>query len=251
MSCRQTITPRNRSMRFSLSLAGLAFVLAPLVAADNWPSFRGPTGDGIADAKNLPTEWSERENVRWKSAIHGKGWSSPVVWGDQVWMTTADEVRGTGKVNPKETGGATGVKVEKVTFYAICVDRKTGSIVHDVKLAEQNEPAFCHDFNSYASPTPAIEEGRVYAHFGSHGTWCIDTATGKPLWERRDLKCNHFRGPGSSPVIYKNLLVMIFDGFDYQYVIALDKSNGQTVWKKDRNTKYSTDNGDYKKAYAT
>jgi outer membrane protein assembly factor BamB len=238
-------------MRFSLPLAALAFFLAPLFASDNWPTFRGPTGDGIADARNLATEWSEKENIRWKTAVHGKGWSSPVVWGDQVWMTTADEVRGTGKVNPKETGGATGIKVEKVTFYAVCVDRQTGSIVHDVKLAEQNDPAFCHDFNSYASPTPAIEEGRVYAHFGSHGTWCLDTATGKPLWERRDLKCNHFRGPGSSPILYKNLLVMIFDGFDYQYVIALNKSNGQTVWKKDRDTKYSTDNGDYKKAYAT
>ena len=238
-------------MRFCLAPAALALLLSPAHAADNWPAFRGPTGDGISDAKNLPTEWSEDKNVRWKTAIHGKGWSSPIVWGEQVWMTTSEEVRGTGKVNPKDTGGATGIKVEKVTFYAVCVNRKTGAVLHDIKLAEETDPAFCHDFNSYASPTPVIEEGRVYAHFGSHGTWCIDTASGKPLWDRRDLKCNHYRGPGSSPILYNNLLIMIFDGFDYQYVAALDKTTGQNVWKKDRNTKYSTDNGDFKKAYAT
>src|SRR5207253_285501 len=97
-----------------------------------------------------------------KTAIHGKGWSSPVVWGNQVWMTTAEEVRGDKKVSPKETGGATGIVVEKVTFHAVCVDRASGKVVHDVKLATEDYPAFCHDFNSYASPTPVIEEGRVY-----------------------------------------------------------------------------------------
>ena len=238
-------------MRFCLPVVALALLAAPAFPADNWPGYRGPTGDGVSDAKNLPTEWSEDKNIRWKTAIHGKGWSSPVVWGDQVWMTTAEEVRGTGKVNPKDTGGASGVKVEKVTFYAVCVNRKTGSIVHDIKIAEETNPAFCHDFNSYASPTPVIEAGRVYVHFGSHGTWCLDTATGKPLWDRRDLKCNHYRGPGSSPILYKNLLVMIFDGSDYQYVVALDKATGHTAWKKDRNIKYASENGDYKKAYAT
>jgi len=238
-------------MRYLLPAALLVFVSIPGFPVDNWPTYRGPTGNGIATAKNLPAEWSETKNIRWKTAIHGKGWSSPVVWGDQVWMTTANEVRGTGKVDPKTTGGAGGIKVEKVTFYAVCVNRKTGTIEHDLQLAEENNPAFCHDFNSYASPTPVIEDGRIYVHFGSHGTWCLDTATGKPLWERRDLKCNHFRGPGSSPIVFKNLLIMIFDGADEQYVIALDKSNGETVWRKDRNTKYSTDNGDYKKAYGT
>ncbi len=99
--------------------------------------------------------------------------------------------------------------------------------------------------------TPFIEQGRLYAHFGSHGTWCIDTDTGKTLWERRDLKCNHFRGPASSPVVYGDLLYLIFDGFDLQYVAALDKMTGTTIWKSDRDIKYSSDNGDLKKAYAT
>jgi outer membrane protein assembly factor BamB len=141
--------------------------------------------------------------------------------------------------------------VQRVTLFAVCLDRKTGKVLHDVKLGVQEKPQYCHPFNSYASPTPVIEQGRIYAHFGSLGTWAVDTATGKPLWERRDLKCDHFRGAGSSPIVYKNLLILIFDGFDFQYVAALDKNTGDTVWKQDRNTKYRNDNGDFKKAYAT
>jgi outer membrane protein assembly factor BamB len=135
--------------------------------------------------------------------------------------------------------------------YAICVDLKTGKIIHDIKLFSTEKPAFCIPYNSYASCTPVIEEGRLYAHFGSAGTACVDTASGKTLWLRRDLPCDHFRGPGSSPILYKNLLILTFDGFDLQYLAALDKTTGKTVWRKDRTTKYSTDNGDYKKAYST
>ncbi|MBX9580127.1 MAG: PQQ-like beta-propeller repeat protein [Gemmataceae bacterium] len=229
-----------------LALLALA-VVTPLLAADNWPAFRGH-GDAVSDAK-VPTEWSEAKNVRWKTAIHGKGWSSPVVWGNQVWVTTADEVH-SGKLKPVPGKGLS-TDVVKVTFFAVCVDRNTGKVVHDIKLAEEPDPAFAHDFNSYASPTPVIEDGRVYAHFGAHGTWCLDTATGKPVWERRDLRCDHHRGPGSSPILWGDLLILIFDGFDVQYVVALDKRTGQTVWRQDRAIPYKTDDGDFKKAYAT
>ena len=237
-------------MRWTLPLVAAALAFSTALPADNWPAFRGPTGDGVSVATDLPTRWSETENIRWKTAIHGKGWSSPVVWGDQIWLTTADEVRGSKSVPVPKKGGAKG-PVERVTFFAIGVDCKTGKITHDILLGVEDNPAFCHDFNSYASPTPVIEQDRVYAHFGSHGTWCIDTASGKVLWERKDLKCDHFRGPGSSPILHKNLLILIFDGFDIQYVAALDKATGKTVWKKDRNIRYSSDNGDIKKAYAT
>lgn len=200
-------------------------------AADNWPQFRGPNGDGIADTKSLPTKWSDSQNVRWKVAIHDKGWSSPVVWGNQVWVTTA---RSDGK-----------------QLFAVCVDRVSGKVVHDLLLFKVTSPQFCHPFNSFASPTPVIEEGRLYAHFGSPGTVCVDTATGKVLWSRDDLPCNHHRGAGSSPIVYQNLLVLTFDGYDRQYVAALDKTTGKTVWQKDRGIKYTTADGDYKKAYST
>jgi outer membrane protein assembly factor BamB len=213
-----------------------------LFAGDSWPGFRGPTADGHAAGKQFPTVWSERENIRWKTAIHGKGWSSPVVLGDQVWVTTADEV---------DDSKSSGKRVKAVTFCAVCVDRKTGAILHDIKLRTEEKPPFCHPFNSYASPTPFLDDGRLYAHFGSHGTFCIDTGTGKVLWERIDLKCDHFRGPASSPIVVGDLLYLIFDGFDFQYVAALDKTTGQTKWKADRNIKYGSDNGDIKKAYAT
>ena len=127
----------------------------------------------------------------------------------------------------------------------------TGRIVHDIKVFDVEKPANTQQYNSFASPTPAIEKDRVYISFGSYGTACLDTHTGKTLWHRQDLPCNHFRGPGSSPVIFENLLLLHFDGFDYQYAIALDKQTGETVWKTDRTHDYGTDDGDMKKAFST
>jgi outer membrane protein assembly factor BamB len=133
----------------------------------------------------------------------------------------------------------------------VCVDRSTGRIVFDIKLWDVEKPAFCHPVNSYASPTPAVEAGRVFVHFGSYGTACLDATTGQVIWERRDLPCDHYRGPGSSPIIYQDLLILCFDGFDLQYVVALDKRTGQTVWKKDRDCDFHTTDGDNKKAFGT
>ena len=218
-------------------------------AADNWPQFRGPRGDGHADAKNLPTTWSETENIRWKTAIHGKGWSSPVIWGDQIWLTTAKETYAANA--PKENANQKIPKPELLELFAVCVDKDSGKITHDILLRKQTDADYCHSFNSFATPTPVIEEGRVYLHFGGHGTFCVDTRTGKTLWERLDLKCDHFRGPGSSPIIHGDLIFLTFDGYDQQYVTALNKSDGKTAWKKDRNIKYRTTNADLFKAYST
>lgn len=214
-----------------LAILVFPLTLLPLVAADNWPEYRGPHGNGHADASGLPLKWSETENVSWKTVIHGKGWSSPVIWGEQIWMTTAPE---------------DGKKLQ-----AVCVHRDTGAILHDLEIFDNPEPAFCIPFNSYASPTPAIEAGRVYLHYGSAGTACVDTASGKTLWSRRDLPCNHFRGPGSSVILTGDRLILTFDGFDHQYVAALDKNSGKTLWKTDRKLDYDKDDGDWKKAFST
>jgi outer membrane protein assembly factor BamB len=219
-------------MRSSVILLVSACLAAgAAVAGENWPRFHGPNGDGHSDSTGLPVTWSETENVVWKTPIHDKGWSSPVVWGNQVWLTTARE-------DGKE-------------FYVVCVDRNSGKILQDIKLLDVEKPAFCIAFNSYASPTPVIEEGRIYVHFGTYGTVCLDTSNGKRLWERRDLNCDHFRGPGSSPIVFGNTLFVNFDGFDVQYVVALNKNTGATVWKKDRAIEYNTKDGDGKKAYCT
>ena len=207
-------------------------------AQGEWPQFRGPTGEGRADA-NLPLEWSEDKNITWKTPIHGRAWSSPVVWGNQIWLTTASE--------------------DGNELYAVAVDLQTGKIIHDQKIFHESAPQFAHKFNTYGSPTPVIEEGRVYITFGSPGTACLDTKTGKVLWERRDLECNHFRGAGSSPVLHGDLLIMHFDGSDFQYVIALNKHTGETAWKTQRSIDFQDltpdgkieADGDFRKAFST
>lgn len=216
-------------MRFLFPLLALA---APLAAADpTWPAFRGPTGDGHSTAKGVPITFSEKENVRWKTAIHDKGWSSPVVWGDQVWVTTA-----------KETGEE---------LYAVCVNLKTGKVEHDLKLFTVTNPPAIKQFNSFASSTPFLEDGRGYFHFGTYGTVCLDLKTGKEVWKQTDLHVDHWRGPASSPVVWKDDLFLTFDGYDKQYFACLDKKTGEVKWKKDRAIKWKTDNGDLKKAFST
>lgn len=208
-------------------------------AADNWPQFRGPSGDGHSDATGIPLTFGETEHVKWKTPIHGKSWSSPVIWGSQIWMTAASE-------DGKELS-------------VICVDKETGKILQDKILFHIAEPQFAHKFNSYASPTPVIENGRVYVTFGSPGTACLDTKDGKVLWERRDFVCNHFRGAGSSPIVFENLLIMNFDGSDFQFVVALDKKTGKDVWRTQRSVDFQDldpdgkpkGEGDYRKAFST
>jgi outer membrane protein assembly factor BamB len=217
--------------KLTLVLLGLLLAVLAVAAEDTWPEFRGPSGDGHSQARGLPLRWSETENIRWKTPIHDKGWSSPVIWDNQIWMTTATP--------------------DGKRLYAICVDRDSGKIVHDIHLFDVEKPGYCPTLNSYASPTPVLEAGRVYVHFGSYGTACLDTATGKVIWSRRDLPCDHWRAPGSSPIVYNGLLFIHFDGFDEQYVVALDKITGRTVWKRDRDINYGTDDGDLKKAFGT
>ena len=219
-----------------LRLSLLPAILGPsaqmlLAETSNWNQFRGPSASGRGEAEGLPLEFDDQRNVLWKTPVHGKGWSSPVLWNDQIWMTTASE--------------------EGTKLHAICVNLHTGDIEHDVLVFEVSEPEFCHPTNSYASCTPFLEEGRVYVHFGTYGTACLDALTGEKLWERRDLNCDHYRGPASSPIVHGDMIFLTFDGVDVQFVAGLDKSNGNTVWQRDRNIDYGTDVGDYKKAYST
>jgi len=226
-------------MRAIFRLLAVIVCTSLLRAGDNWPQFRGPDGDGHSDSAGLPLKWSETENVKWKTPIHGRGWSSPVVWGSQVWLTTATE--------------------DGRELFVVCVDRNSGRILRDQKLFDVANPQFCHQFNSYASPTPVVEEGRAYVTFGSPGTACVDTRSGQVLWERRDFVCNHYRRAGSSPILYGDLLIMNFDGSDHQFVVALDKKTGKTVWRTERSIDFKDlgadgkpqTEGDLRKAFST
>jgi outer membrane protein assembly factor BamB len=230
-------------MRFHKAAAslmlGVLLMSGGVHAADNWPQFRGPTGDGISDSKGLPTTWGANEHVKWKVDIHGKSWSSPVIFGDQVWVTAAT---------------ADGKELSVLT-----IDRESGKIIRDQKLFDIEKPQYCIPFNSYASCTPAIEEGRIYVTFGSPGTACLDTKNGQILWTRTDFVCNHFRAPGSSPLIYNDMLIMNYDGSDHQFIVALDKHDGHTLWRTERDINFNDVNadgkprgdGDFRKAFST
>jgi outer membrane protein assembly factor BamB len=239
-----------RRAEFLLLVHLLAFGSSAVLA--DWPEFRGPYGNGHAVAPGdgptlgLPLHWSETENIRWKTAIPHRGWSTPVVMDGKVWLTTATE--------------------DGHEFFAICVDADTGNVLHNKKLfhCEEPEPLGNH-LNCYASPSPVIEPGRVYVHFGSYGTACLDTASGEVLWKRDDLPCRHYRGPSSSLVLFENLLILTMDGVDLQYVAALDKHTGQTVWRTPRQVEWNDQDvsgksaeaaqrirdGDHRKAHST
>ncbi len=220
-------------------VGGLALLFVTLRLQAQWPEFRGPGGSGTVTGRRLPLTWGEGEHVRWKVAVHGRGWSSPVVLGDQIWLTTATS--------------------DGKDLFAMAFDRTSGRILYDRRLFHVDQPQSAHPFNSYASPTPVIEAGRVYVTFGSPGTAAIDTKTGRVLWERRDIECNHFRGAGSSPLLFGNLLIMHFDGSDKQFVIALDKRTGKTVWRTERSIDFKDltadgkieADGDFRKAFST
>jgi len=208
-------------------------------AANEWPQFRGPHGDGTSTEQHLPVAPSESTGVRWKTAIAGKAWSSPAISGNRIWLTSATD-----------DGSALSLVV---------VDRETGAILRNEVIFRVENPQFCHKFNSYASPSPAIAGGKVYITFGAPGTACFDEETGAKLWERTDFVCNHFRGAGSSPTVWRDLLIMNFDGSDFQFVVALDRHTGKTVWRTERSVDFKdinaegkiTGEGDFRKAFAT
>ncbi len=207
------MTPRSF---LKLTFLSIIFVLGfrPVYSQDNnWTHFRGSNLNGIAMTGDVPLVWND-SNFKWKTEIHGKGHSSPVVYDNQIWLTTAT-------TDGKE-------------LYAVCTDYLTGKIIYDIKVFVPDEAISKHSINTYASPTPCIEKGFVYVHFGSLGTACIKTTDGSIVWKRTDLKCNHVQGPGSSPVIYKNLLILHYEGVDVRYIVALDKSTGKQVWRTER-----------------
>ena len=188
----------------------------------------------------LPLRWSETEHVKWKTAIPHRGWSTPVVLGSKVWLTTAT--------------------LDGHDFFALAIDAGTGRVLLQKRLFHTDNPEpLGNPVNCYASPSPVIEPGRVYVNFGSYGTACLDSADGTVRWQRRDIPCRHYRGPGSSPILFQDLLILTMDGVDLQYLIALDKQTGRTVWKTPRTADWNDlgrdgkpqREGDERKAFST
>lgn len=248
---RSAAAPRGASQGWwpwaaGAGLLGLAIGLSSAPA--DWPAFRGPRGDGHAlpagDTRRLglPLSWSDTQNVKWKTEIPHRGWSTPAILGNQLWLTTAT--------------------IEGHDFFALCLDKESGRVLLNEKLFHCDHPESLGNavnVNCYATPSPAIEPGRVYVHFGSYGTACLDTSTLKVLWKRDDLPCRHYRGPASSLILFENFVILTMDGVDVQYLAALDKGTGRTVWKTDRTVEWNDQDdpsqmvrdGDRRKAHST
>jgi outer membrane protein assembly factor BamB len=204
-------TTKVRAMKPALLLVMIAGVVS---AAESWPQMRGPTQQGVAVASGLPLTWSENERVTWKTPIAGQGWSSPVVGEGAVFLTSAlDEGR---------------------ALHAYRIDLASGAVVWDVTVFTNESVPAKHARNSHASPTPVLADGRLFVHFGTMGTACLDAASGRIVWTNRELTVNHAVGAGGSPVLYRDKLLITCDGIDAQYGVALDATTGRIAWKRER-----------------
>ena len=192
----------------------VALVLAIPLLAEDWPQFRGPDGEGHSTEKGLPLEWSESKNVLWKTPVAGRGWSSPVIAGGRVWLTTATESRGRGSLR------------------VLAYDVQSGREVVNVEVFSVPSVFLKNAKNSLASPTPIVEGDRVYVHFGADGTAALST-DGRIVW-KITLPYDSMHGNGGSPTLYRDLLIVSCDGADDAFVIALDKATGKTRWKTQR-----------------
>jgi outer membrane protein assembly factor BamB len=198
----------------------LVWLLVLQARAEDWPEFRGPTGQGLYSGKPLPLKWGPETNVVWKVAIPGRGWSSPVIVGNRVYLTTAvvtDEVK------------------DHVSLRAICLDTESGKIIWDREVFKQDgeTASMINEKNSHASPTPIVRDKRLYLHFGHQGTACLDL-DGKIIWTNRELTYDPKHGNGGSPVLFDRKLIFSADGNDKQFVAALDAGTGRVIWNTDR-----------------
>jgi outer membrane protein assembly factor BamB len=225
-------------IRYTKWFVAVTLVIAccDAVVAENWPRFRGPTGQGISTESDLPLRWSASENVAWKTPIPGEGWSSPAVWGDRVFLTSAT--------------------AEGTTCHVMCVDRLSGKVLWDREVFQQR-PARKEGKNSYASPTPVTDGERVYAVFGD-GSAVALSLDGEVAWTNRDVKFYSRHGLGASPILFDGLVIMPYDGsnrvdsigrypnnsaeerlgwqipWDKSFIAALDAQTGRRIWTAQR-----------------
>jgi outer membrane protein assembly factor BamB len=212
--------------------------------AENWTQFRGTNVDGIATSA-CPTNWSDTENVRWKVEIAGEGWSQPITWGDQVFVTAAVPAESTqaSDSKPEEYQGGGGRRRDDLVstvyrYEVICLDAKNGTELWRTVARESRPPIPRHSTNTYATETPITDGERVYAYFGMSGVYCLDLE-GKILW-KKDLGVFEMRagwGTSSSPVLFNGKLFLQVDNDQQSFVVALDAKSGEEVWRVNRDEK--------------
>lgn len=209
-------------MTHSIRLASIVYILFQTgsLFAGNTYTDRGESASYVPE--NIATTWNESKNVKWKTGIHGKGWSTPVITGDQIWITTATE--------------------DGKKLYAVCVSKESGKVLHDIQVLEIEKVKWKNEMNTYATPSPVAADGYVYAEFGPYGTVCIEAKSGRIIWKRTDVSPENIpHGPASSPIIYKNLLILHHDAADSHKITALDRKTGATVWQVNRPPEFYED----------
>lgn len=233
---------------FNVAAACLMMLLVlsrPAAAMQEWSQFLGPGSEATAPADSRPpVTWTE-DDYAWVAEVPGTGWSSPVYANGRVWLTTAI-------LAEADSGGESSRRSsqpESVDLRALCYDLETGALLVNRSLKVIENPPAINPLNSFASPTPVIVDGRVICHFGSFGTWCLDASSGRTLWETAYV-VKHSVGPGSSPVVDGNRVLLVCDGTDQQYVVAVDLQTGSELWKTERPSMRATD-GENRKAYCT
>jgi len=202
-----------------ISTALVCLLVTQSGVAENWPEFRGPTGQGISTATRVPTLWSATENIAWKQEVPGTGWSSPVIVDGRIYLTTAVEQADAGKISLR----------------TLCLDAASGRVIWNVETIQPaaEDAKVMHQKNSLASPTAIVHGDRVYVHYGHMGTAALDLA-GKVLWRQTEIKYNPTHGNGGSPAVVDDLLVFSCDGAENPFLVALDRASGQVRWRVPR-----------------
>ena len=240
--------------RIRIALGFVTVMATMVLAGDQWPEWRGPGGQGYAQVRDLPVSWSETEHVAWKVVVPGRGWSTPVIENGRVWVTTGIDTpasKADAERRRKTSTNAQPLTIsESVSLRAVGLDLKTGEVLHDIEVISQRDPQMIHQQNTYATPTPIIENGRLYCHYGPYGMACLDVESQKVLWRNQSLDVKHENGPGSSPVLWGDHLIVHCDGIDQQYIVAIDKNTGKQAWKTHR-TGHQRDDVQMRKSYAT
>ncbi|NUQ65167.1 MAG: PQQ-binding-like beta-propeller repeat protein [Pirellulales bacterium] len=242
-------------MGWSLCAMFLIGLLADTACAGDWPQFRGTRGDGCAEATDLPTVWGGLLNPpAWQASIDGTGWSSPIVVGGRIWLTSAEATALNAAALARKQALSRYREDDfqadaSVTLLAIELDAASGEVLRRLELFTCENPAPIHAANSYASPTPVSDGERLYCHFGSLGTVCIALDTGRTLW-RQVFAVDDITGPGGSPVLCGERLVLACDGADEQFVVGVDKETGHVAWRTVR-PKIESAEGKMRRAFST
>ncbi len=229
----------------TLTLAALmmhapAFAQKRIDPLDCWAQWRGPLGTGVAPRGKPPIQWSENENIRWKTALPGLGHSTPVVWGDRIFLTTAipfGEKVGDADAHQHAHGAHNNTAADrKMNFVVMAIDRRDGTILWQKTVLRERPHESTHETGSWASASPVTDGKRVIASFGSRGIFCLDMK-GERLWQLDlgDMRTKHGHGEGSSPALHGHVLVVNWDHDDDSFVMAIDSRTGKPLWRTPRN----------------